>query len=214
MPVTAHDSRQETIYQRAQYDKGGLGRLYWDYRDDVALSFLDRNDRFVLDVGCGEGITLEKLATRFPESRILGIDLIEENIEICRRHGLAVQLGSASKIELPDSSVDAVLLMEVIEHLERPETILFEILRVLRPNGKLVIVFPNDASFKLARLATLRFKEAAYDAGHLRQWTPREIEPFISTIGFEPLATRITPFFFWRLSLHGITFARKRVVIE
>ena len=40
----------------------------------------------IVDLGCGEGLTLEKLISKFPTTEILGIDLLEENVEICSRH--------------------------------------------------------------------------------------------------------------------------------
>jgi 2-polyprenyl-3-methyl-5-hydroxy-6-metoxy-1,4-benzoquinol methylase len=60
MPVDIN-LKQKQIYQRAQYAKRGLGRTYWDYRDKVALSYVDERDTRVVDVGCGEGLTLEKV---------------------------------------------------------------------------------------------------------------------------------------------------------
>jgi 2-polyprenyl-3-methyl-5-hydroxy-6-metoxy-1,4-benzoquinol methylase len=122
MPVTDHSRSSETLYQRDQYAKGGLGRWYWDYRDAVALSCLTANDARIVDIGCGEGLTLAKLISLFPQALIQGIDLLPENIAICRRFGLPVQAGDLYQLPFPDESFDAVLLMEVIEHLLQPET--------------------------------------------------------------------------------------------
>lgn len=210
MPVTDKSASQETLYQRDQYAKGGLGRLYWDYRDGVALSALLGTERVILDVGCGEGLTLERLVKRFPESEVVGIDRLEENVEICRSHGLPARKGDVYDIDLPDDSVDAVLLFEVIEHLERPEEAIGEVGRVLKPGGRLVLIFPNDFVFKVARLATLRFEEARYDPGHVRQWTPRSVREALVGSGLEVCFVRNTPFFLWSVSLHCIMAGRKR----
>ena len=86
MPVDTGLNKEGMIYQRAQYAKGGLGVRHWDYRDRVALSYVRGND--ILDAGCGEGITLEKLVTLFPKSRVVGIDTEPENLDICREHRL------------------------------------------------------------------------------------------------------------------------------
>lgn len=211
MPVNEKKPIEGQLYQRAQYAKGGAGRWYWDYRDHVVLGMFDAADQMILDAGCGEGITLAKLIRNFPGRRVVGVDYMQENVDICRQYGLPVKRGDVYALDFAPNSVDAVLLMEVIEHLQFPEMALREIFRVLRPGGKLVIVFPNDALFKLARLLTLKIREAFYDPGHLKQWTAGEIGRCLEDNGFTISQTRQVPFLWWPASLHGITSARKVV---
>ncbi|MBW1842609.1 MAG: class I SAM-dependent methyltransferase [Deltaproteobacteria bacterium] len=209
MPVTKSHQKQETIYQRDQYAKGGLGQWHWDRRDQTALSLVRPSDRTIVDIGCGEGITLEKMHKLFPERRIVGIDNLPENIDICKNHGCNAKTGDVYNLPLPSNSVDFVLFMEVIEHLEHPETAIQEIRRVLVHSGRIVIVFPNDMVFKIARILTLRFREAAYDPGHVRQWTPGDMHDFLTGQGFTPAFSRNIPFNFWPVSLHCIMAADK-----
>jgi len=210
MPVTEFNQKQQTIYQREQYAKGGFGRWHWDKRDQMAMSLVRQSDLTIADIGCGEGITLEKMHSLFPERKVLGIDFLSENIDICRHHGCKVEQGDVYDLPLPSKSVDFVLFMEVIEHLEHPETAIQEIYRVLVPGGRLVIVFPNDMFFKIARILTLRFREAAYDPGHVRQWTPHEMRDFLNSQGFTSIFSRNIPFYLWPVSLHCIMAVDKK----
>jgi SAM-dependent methyltransferase len=210
MPVTSQSLSDHTLYQRDQYKKGGLGRFYWDYRDKMALSFLDDKDFYIVDLGCGEGITLEKIVKSYPNAKVLGIDTLQENIEICEKYGLPVRKGDIYNIDLPANTLDAVVFMEVIEHLKEPILAINEIYRVLKSLGKLILVYPNDRIFKVARTIALRFKEASYDPGHLRQWTPQEIRHFLQSNGFNIIRCAFLPFLIWPLSLHGVVFATKR----
>ncbi len=209
MPVTKFDQQQETIYQREQYAKGGIGRWHWDKRDQSALNLVRPTDLTIVDIGCGEGITLEKIHRLFPDRKVLGIDILPENVDICRRQGYNVKQGDVYNLPLPSESVDFVLLMEVIEHLEDSEIAIKEIHRVLVSGGRLVIVFPNDRVFKIARILTLRFQEATYDPGHVRQWKPHDMRNLLNIQGFTSVFSRNIPFYLWPISLHCIIAADK-----
>lgn len=207
MPVDTGLAKEGMIYQREQYARGGVGVRYWDYRDRAAFAHLVGED--ILDAGCGEGITLEKLVRLFPDRRPVGVDTEPENLEICRRHRLPVQEGSLYALPFAAASFDTVLFIEVIEHLDDPATALAEIRRVLRPGGRAVIIFPNDRMFKLARLLTGKLREAFYDPGHVRQWTPAQIRQALHKIGLRVVAARNLPFVFWGISLHHLVVAEK-----
>ena len=213
MPVREHKTGVTPLSQRTQYAKGGIGKAYWDYRDREILSFLKLEDHCVVDVGCGEGITLERISRGNAQRAIIGIDSLQENVDICRFHGLPARLGNIYELDFAPSSVDIVILAEVIEHLAHPQRAMQEIHRILKPRGKMIIVFPNDTVFMLARLLTLKWKEALYDAGHVKRWTPRKMGALLVDCGFLISDYRSVPFFFWPISLHGIFCAAKKDVL-
>lgn len=213
MPVTEHEPGVTPLSQRAQYAKGGIGSAYWDYRDRAILSFVSVEDHCIVDVGCGEGITLEKIGRSKPHRAIIGIDSLQENVDICRHHGLPARLGDVYRLDFAPSSVDVVILAEVIEHLAHPQKAVQEIHRILKPRGRVIIVWPNDTVFMLARLLTLKWREAFYDAGHVARWTPGKIEALLTECGFLITVSRSIPFFFWPISLHGIYCAAKKDVL-
>ena len=208
MPV---DDKKTSTYlsQRDQYQKGGIGRWYWDWRDRKIFDFIEKKHQDILDVGCGEGLTLEKLIARYPERNIFGIDTMAENVAICQHFKLPVLQGSLYDLELSDESMDVCLMLEVIEHLDNVELALVNLRRVLRPGGDLIIVFPNDPVFKMARIIFFKFKEAFADPGHLKQFTPKIIEKILAQNGFEIIKVKSIPFYFWSISLHCIVLARK-----
>ena len=197
------------LLQREQYAKGGIGRWYWDYRDRRTLCYIGE-EKNILDLGCGEGITLEKILGRFPDRNVLGIDYEGEKVRICKTHHLPARQGSAYVLDLEDHSWDCCLLLEVIEHLEEPQKALREIYRVLRKGGLLLLIFPHDWLFKAARLGFLKFKEAFSPSGHLKQWTPGKMRQALKEVGFEVQDEIPLPFHFWWCSLHCLVVARKR----
>jgi len=209
MPVNFSSRSENHIFQREQYKKGVFGRWYWNYRDKKIISCI-KNEHIILDIGCGEGITLEKLIKTFPNKNIKGIDYIEENIEICKKYGLLVEYGSVYNLKIENNSVDCIVFLEVIEHLTDYKKALQEIYRVLKPNGSLILIFPNDRIFKIARVLTLRFKEAFYDPGHIKQWTPKTIKKELRENGFKISKINNLPFYFWPISFHCLVVAKKK----
>ena len=207
MPVDTGLNKEGMIYQREQYAKGGLGVRYWDFRDRVAFKYVQGDS--ILDAGCGEGITLEKLVQTFPGKNIVGIDTESENIEIGQRYELPVRFGSLYDIPFADASFDCVLFSEVIEHLDQPNRALAEIHRVLVPGGRAIIIFPNDFMFLVSRLLTGMIREAFYNPGHVKQWTPGAIRKSLKLSGFRALTGRSIPFLFWPISLHHVVVAEK-----
>lgn len=210
MPVTkSNDSFDEPLYQRLQYGKGGIGRWYWDFRDNAIFQGIPKTAQTILDAGCGEGITLEKLIPLFPKAVIRGVDFLDENISICWRHRLPASKGDLTHLEMADSSFDCCILSEVIEHIENYQCVLSELSRILKPLGRLIVVFPNDFIFKIARLVTFKFSEASYDPGHVKQWSPRSMKQALENAGFTVLQSKNIPLIFWPLCLHGIVIAEK-----
>jgi 2-polyprenyl-6-hydroxyphenyl methylase/3-demethylubiquinone-9 3-methyltransferase len=104
----------------------------------------------VVDVGCSQGITSILLARR--GHTVVGIDVEESRVEYAEadrlaeppevRDRLSFRHTDGERFPLPDASVDTALLGEVIEHLEDPGAVLREIVRVLRPDGRLVLTTP------------------------------------------------------------------------
>jgi 2-polyprenyl-3-methyl-5-hydroxy-6-metoxy-1,4-benzoquinol methylase len=210
MPVHHNLPKEGMIYQRDQYAKGGVGRWYWDYRDNIAFSYILPEHKKIVDLGCGEGIALEKLVITFPEKVIIGVDLEWENIEICKRHGLKAVYSNIYTLALPGSYFDACICIDVLEHLDKPIEAIREIYRILKPDGRLILVIPHDRNFFLARLGMFMFKEAFYDPGHARKWNPEEAKNLLRETGFSIKSQKNLPFLCWQLSLHHMVIAEKK----
>jgi ubiquinone/menaquinone biosynthesis C-methylase UbiE len=167
------------------------------------------NAERILDAGCGEGITLEKLIKHYPGRSIRGIDIDEYNVEVCRQYNLPVERGDVMRMNFPDESFDCCLFLEVVEHLEQPQFALAEIRRVLCSGGRLILIFPNDFMFKVARLLCFKFKEAFAESGHVKQWTPKSMRIFLQNNGFSVISTEYLPAGYWPFCLHCLVTAEK-----
>jgi SAM-dependent methyltransferase len=89
----------------------------------------------VLDAGCGDG-ALAVAAVSSP-LRVIGLDAAVPMVEAARAHGPVVR-GDVTALPVAGASVDAVVIVNVLYHLDQPTTALREARRVLRPGGLLV----------------------------------------------------------------------------
>jgi len=170
-------------------------------RDCAALEYLMGSR--MLDAGCGEGLTLERIIARFPDGYVQGVDIDPLNVAICREHRLPVTQASVYDLPFRDSSFDSCILLEVIEHLENADRALAELVRVTRLGGRVIIVYPKDMMMYFARIACLKFREARFDPGHVNQWNARALGRLMSAHGLRRLAFRSLPRF-WPFMLHGL----------
>jgi SAM-dependent methyltransferase len=112
----------------------------------------------VVDVGCGVGTSTRLLRQAGYEA--LGTDL--------SAHFLPDEVGFAvvdfEAADLPDDAFDAAGAMNVLEHVERPQRFLDEMVRVVRPGGHVIIASPNLTSplVGLRILADLAMRQTPY----------------------------------------------------
>jgi SAM-dependent methyltransferase len=102
----------------------------------------------ILDVGCGGGRTVRKLAAIATEGKVHGIDHSEASVAAARRTNkqsietgrVEIRQGSVSGVPFADATFDLVTAVET--HYFWPDLIadMREVLRVLKPGGKLVII--------------------------------------------------------------------------
>ena len=92
----------------------------------------------ILDVGCGTGANLEMLS-EFGEAE--GVDVSPEALSFCQARGLEkVKLGAAEALPYDDNSFDLATGLDVVEHLDDDLAGLKEMRRVLRPEGRALLV--------------------------------------------------------------------------
>ncbi|MBI5515926.1 MAG: methyltransferase domain-containing protein [Deltaproteobacteria bacterium] len=124
------------------------GRGYHGMIDDLELSVAEpfaRGGR-VLEVGCGTGLILERLAR--VASHATGLDLSPGMLEKARERGLDVHEGLATALPFPDDTFDLVCSFKVLAHVPDIRGALGEMVRVCRPGGVVLAEFYNPWSLR------------------------------------------------------------------
>lgn len=131
------------------------GRLAWFDRQ------IDWAGKDVLDLGCAGGFMAEALAAR--GANVTGIDPAAVAIDAARAHAragglrIAYDVGVGEALPYPDASHDAVVCVDVLEHVADLNRVMAEVARVLRPGG--LFLFDTINRNPLARLATITMAE-------------------------------------------------------
>lgn len=135
----------------ATYEVGrdGQGR-YHDLLDDLEVDLCAPlvRDRSVLEVGCGTGLLLRRLAPLAREA--LGVDLSPGMLARARARGLTVVEGNAQALPFPDGRFDVAVSFKTLPHVPDLGRALAELARVVRPGGFVVAEVYNPTSLRAA----------------------------------------------------------------
>lgn len=93
----------------------------------------------LLEIGCGAGANLRELSGRFELA--VGVDLEMQALSYCR-DVTPIRCNALSPLPFVDSAFDVVLMIDILEHLADPETLVEESARVLRGGGAAVVMVP------------------------------------------------------------------------
>ncbi|NLP04991.1 class I SAM-dependent methyltransferase [Candidatus Fermentibacteria bacterium] len=190
------------VYGHSYYEDGDVGyKGYmetWNRFRSVFERIYDRRERDlaahcrgrrVLEVGCAFGTLLAFLRSRGWE--VEGLEISPVSARKARSEfGLTVHEGNLEKAGLRSGAYDAVLMLDVLEHLHRPFDTLKEAARVLAPGGVLVVQCPWELThWEEAALAVVTGRKTGTiepDAvpAHLYFFTPRTLDAVLEKGGF------------------------------
>ena len=122
---------------------GHQAEAIWPQEREIFRGYDLPDSPDALDVGCGTGEITMRLAELFPRASVTGVDLIAHHLELGRRrcagYGPRVAYREADAFALPfaDASFDLVVCRHVLQAVPRPGDAMAEMVRVLRPGGRL-----------------------------------------------------------------------------
>jgi 2-polyprenyl-3-methyl-5-hydroxy-6-metoxy-1,4-benzoquinol methylase len=135
-------------YDATKWDLGDEDRDLFE-REQKSLKYIHglSEAKVILDVGCGDGLFLNKLADAVSGRKgvkLWGVDYSKYKLAKAKKAGHNVKWCDLEKgLPFEDNTFDVVYAAELIEHLYNPDFFLEECHRVLRPEGKIIVSTPN-----------------------------------------------------------------------
>jgi ubiquinone/menaquinone biosynthesis C-methylase UbiE len=128
------------------YDWNLLQLLLFKPAHKMLLECLQPGDGRILDVGCGTGIFARRVLASRPDAHLWCMDLSEGMLRQCRKRcppgngRLELVQGDSQQLPFADNAFDVVTCAHSFHHYPRQEQVLEEMFRVLRPDGRLLII--------------------------------------------------------------------------
>lgn len=157
---------------------------------DLALSGLTPPAR-IFELGCGNGAVAHRLASKGFE--VVGVDTSVTGIEIAQgRGGAQIEVGSAyDNLSARYGRFDAVVSLEVVEHLYAPRLFAATVRDLLAPNGRAVISTPYHGYWKVLAIAALGRYDAhhdpLWDVGHIKFFSAATLTKLFAEVGLHPI---------------------------
>jgi ubiquinone/menaquinone biosynthesis C-methylase UbiE len=144
----------------------------------------------VLDVGCGTGEITRRLAQRYPQARLRGIDILEGNLRLARRDSagfgerVRYETGDAFALDCADASIDLVVCRHMSQAVPEFARVLAEFRRVLKPGGWLHLLSEDYGMLHMA---------ATGQRDPDRFWNEVVVNSFFASIGCDGRIGRHSP---------------------
>jgi 2-polyprenyl-3-methyl-5-hydroxy-6-metoxy-1,4-benzoquinol methylase len=169
-----------TNYEKFQ-TRNPLARFLFDrFYGTLKRMVAELQPESVLDAGCGEGETLERLRDLLPRD-VHGFD----NNPACVKFAAArlpayrFSTGDVCRVDYQDNRFHTVLCLEVLEHLAEPSRAMRELVRVSRSH--IVISVPNEPLFRLTNLARGKYIRRWGDhREHCQHWNRARLASFLA----------------------------------
>lgn len=151
------------VYRRQMFFPGVLGILinpFFLARSglvDAMKQFAQKLGGRLLDVGCGT----KPYQSLFDVDAYVGLDI---DSDATRKRGMADYFYEGQRFPFPDASFDSILCNQVLEHVFNPDEFLGEMMRVLKPGGKLLLTVPfvwdeHEQPYDYARYSSFGLRE-------------------------------------------------------
>jgi SAM-dependent methyltransferase len=170
---------------------------------------IGEGSRRILEIGCGNGRFLSLLREHgCADWELTGIDFSESAVRQCQARGLRATATRVEDLSSEDGSYDAVLMMQLIEHLEDPRRSCDRVRALLRPGGVFILETPNVGGLDY-RLFRGRWWAPYHFPRHWNLFSTTALHRLLRETGFTVVRTdSLINTSSWIVSLHNLLLDR------
>lgn len=183
--------QSDEYYSHQENKKGLVPRIYefvksFNIKHKASLAISGLPVGKMLDIGCGVGDFLVYLQKQGWE--VQGVEPSEAAKKIAETRLGFLPKSPLEYASFPDQSFDVITMWHVLEHVDDLHFQTSELVRLLKPGGRLIIALPNFQSFDCQYY---KDKWAAWDVPrHLNHFAPDVIRDIITSLGFQVIDTQ------------------------
>ena len=180
-PDWYYRSIRENLFQR-----------YWHMRrfDEVG-KLIEPSTGKILDIGSADGMFTKVIYDKSHAKEIVGIDVLKSSVDWANKHWkryreMKFKVGDAHNLNFNPNSFDAVVALEVLEHVVDPKQVLTQVKKILKKGGYAIFLVPSDSKlFSVIWYIWTRFRGKIWDHTHIQSFRSNYLPKLAKKVGFE-----------------------------
>ncbi len=156
--------------------ENGYDSVFNRHRSKEVIEIIKKNEIELLwEIGAGDGQISQNLMEQ--DINIIAIEPLLSGVSKLNSLSIKTFPGTLKMLQLPDNSIEAIGIFDVLEHIDNTVPFLEEIYRVLKPQGYLIITVPAGQYL---------FSNYDLSIGHFRRYSKTELKRSLGNSGFKP----------------------------
>jgi len=170
--------------------KENILQRYWHKRRFEEVSkLIEKSDGKILDIGCADGVFTKVIFEKAKPSKIIGVDILPKSVTWAKKHWknskMEFTTADAENLKYESNTFDAVFILEVLEHVNNPQKILFDVKRILTKNGYAILLVPTDSLlFRIIWFFWTKFRGKIWKETHIQTYRNNYLTRICKKVGF------------------------------
>ena len=178
-----HYQKDAVLFDYSEHDMPVVTKYEFSRLRESIIREISDDLSIVLDVGCGNGWVAKKLIPL--GKKVISMDISSINpinsIRDVQHKNHAGLIADVYNIPLKENSIDCIIAAEIMEHVPDPKTLIFDLVKLLKNKGKLIITTPYNE--KIEYYLCVHCNRPTPRFAHLHSFSKENIKEYIPSTG-------------------------------